>query len=58
MTNYKSAVERINKAKNKSDLDRAQLGFDRVFKAGFLTVSELRRLDGKVLQKLIELGEI
>jgi len=58
MTNYKSAVERITKSTTNVDLDRAQAGFDRVFKAGFLTVSELQRLDGQILLKLIKLGKI
>ena len=47
MTNYQSAIKRLKKCKGINEINQALDGFDRVYNAGFLTESELQRLDAK-----------
>ena len=56
MSNYRSAVGRIDRAATSNDLSRAWEGFVRVYKTGHLTEKELTKLDIKILNKLISMG--
>ena len=51
MTNYQSAIKRIKQADTIEKLKRLEKSFDRIYSAGFLTVSELTRLDWKLCDK-------
>jgi len=53
MDNYKSALQRINNAKTAKALQKAEVGIERVYNAGFFTENEFMRLDGKILNKKI-----
>ena len=53
MTNYKSAIERLNRCESLGDIDRALQGFERVHKVGHLTDSELQRLDAKAFDIIL-----
>jgi hypothetical protein len=53
MSNYKSAVKRINKSVTKEQLEKASIGIDRVHAIGHLTDNELMRLDRKICDRLI-----
>tara|TARA_R110000824_G_scaffold154502_1_gene326683 strand:- start:79 stop:255 length:177 start_codon:yes stop_codon:yes gene_type:complete len=52
MTNYQSAIKRINQACTIDKLRLLDKSFDRIHQAGFLTDSELARLDQKICNKL------
>ena len=54
MSNYKSAIDRLNRCKTLGDIDRALLGSERVHKAGHLTDSELQRLDAKAFDIILD----
>jgi hypothetical protein len=54
MTNYKSAIDRLNRCKTVGDIGRALAGFERVHQVGHLTDSELQRLDGKAFAIILE----
>ena len=54
MSNYKSAVERLNRCKSLGDIDRALKGFMRVHEIGHLTDSELQRLDAKAFDIILD----
>ena len=56
-TNYQSAVIRIDSAKTAEDIARVEKGIDRVYDAGFLTTSELSRLNDRALRRTIELKD-
>lgn len=47
MSNYQSAIKRLKRCKGINEVNQALDGFDRVYNAGFLTESELQRLDAK-----------
>jgi hypothetical protein len=54
MTNYQSALARLNKAATAEELNRLERSFERVYNAGCFTVSEYARLDRKLVDKLIK----
>ena len=54
MSNYKSAVDRLNRCKSLDDINRALLGFERVHKVGHLTDKELERLDAKAFDIILD----
>ena len=56
-SNYKSAVHRINNANNSGDLEQLLNSFTNLYNLGILTESEYRRLDIKIVDKLIAIGE-
>ena len=58
MSNYKSAIDRLNRCKTLGDIDRALLGFERVHKVGHLTDKELINLDLKALDIVLEMEEV
>ena len=54
MSNYKSAMDRLNRCKTLGDIDRALIGFVRVHQVGHLTDRELQRLDAKAFDIIID----
>lgn len=54
MSNYKSAIERLNRCESLGDIDRALDGFKRVHQVGHLTDNELQRLDAKAFDILLD----
>ena len=58
MSNYKSALDRLNRCKSLDDINRALLGFERVHKVGHLTDKELINLDLKALDIMLEMQEV
>ena len=54
LTNYKSAIDRLNRCKSLYDVNRALLGFERVHKVGHLTDKELERLDAKAFDIILD----
>ncbi len=53
LTNYRSSVDRIEKASSTREVQQVWHSLARVHAAGWLTDSELMRLDGKIVDKLI-----
>ena len=51
MTNYQTALNRINHASTIKELESLEKSFDRIHQGGFLTDSELTRLDLKLCDK-------
>jgi len=58
MSNYKSALDRLNRCESLDDINRALLGFERVHKVGHLTDKELINLDLKALDIVLEMEEV
>jgi len=58
MSNYKSALDRLNRCKSLDDINRALLGFERVHKVGHLTDKELERLDAKAFDIIFNRREV
>lgn len=54
MTEYKSALQRLNKANTAEELGRLERSFEAIYNAGFFTVAEYVRLDRKLEDKLIK----
>jgi hypothetical protein len=52
MSNYKSAIDRINKAQTVEELHKVSEGLERVYRWGQLTDSEYMRLDGKLCDRI------
>jgi len=52
MSNYSSFVKRINQAETYLKLKALEASLDRLYNAGIFTVSEFKRLDSKILDKL------
>jgi len=55
MSDYKSAVQRINNATSTLDLARTWLGLVRVYELGHLTEKELQRLDANLCNRTDQL---
>tara|TARA_R110000824_G_scaffold64997_1_gene169651 strand:+ start:413 stop:595 length:183 start_codon:yes stop_codon:yes gene_type:complete len=53
MSNYTSAVKRINKADTIKDLKNLEKSFKNIYRYGFFTVNEFMRLDGKIVDRYI-----
>ena len=58
MSNYKSALDRLNRCESLDDINRALLGFERVHKVGHLTDKELERLDAKAFDIILDWQEV
>ena len=54
MSNYRSAIDRLNKCKTLGDIDRALIGIERVHQVGHLTDKEFQRLDAKAFDITID----
>jgi hypothetical protein len=54
MSNYRSAIDRLNRCQSLGDIDRALKGFERVHQIGHLTDSELQRLDSKAFDIILD----
>ena len=52
---YKSALQRLNKANTSEELARLERSLERIYNAGFLTVSEYGRLDLKLIHKQFDI---
>tara|TARA_S200002703_G_scaffold69544_1_gene60331 strand:+ start:1868 stop:2086 length:219 start_codon:yes stop_codon:yes gene_type:complete len=52
---YKTALQRLKKANTIEELSRLDRSFERVYKAGFLTVNEYSRLVTKLADKEVKL---
>jgi hypothetical protein len=52
---YKSALQRLNKANTIQELERLERSLERIYNAGFLTVSEYGRLDLKLIHKQFDI---
>ena len=55
MSNYLSMTKRIKAAKTISDLNKLRLSLVRVYDTGQFTVSEFKRLDIKIIDKIISI---
>ena len=54
MSNYKSAIDRLNRCKTLADIDDALQGFVRVHQVGHLTDKELQRLDARAVDIILD----
>jgi len=52
MTNYQSAVKRIQKTNDLQSLLKLSKSFDNIYSYGLLTVKELQKLDNKIMDKM------
>jgi hypothetical protein len=52
---YKAALQRLNKANTSQELERLERSLERIYNAGFLTVSEYGRLDLKLIHKQFDI---
>jgi hypothetical protein len=52
MSNYKSSIDRINKAQTVEELHKVGEGLERVYRWAQLTDSEYMRLDGKLCDRI------
>jgi len=55
MTNYQAMAQRIAKANTVEAIDKVETSLNRIYDAGILTVSELMRLDSKLVDKRIKI---
>ena len=58
MSNYKSALDRLNRCETLGDIDRALVGFERVHQVGHLTDKEFQRLDAKAFDIILDWQEV
>lgn len=56
MTNYQSAVQRINDANTQEKLERLERSLDTLYNLGVFTVAEFMSLDEKLIDKLAEVS--
>jgi hypothetical protein len=57
MSNYQSAVKRIQSADNLGKLERLERSLDNLYNMGLFTVSEFVRLDCLLMDQYYLLGE-
>ena len=57
MSNYKSAINRLNRCQTVGDIERALIGFGRVYQIGHLTDKEFQRLDCKAFDIILNWKE-
>lgn len=57
MSDYKTAKNRLNKAKTKLDLERLDKSLARIYDAGVFTESEYQKLTVSVMVKMAKIGE-
>lgn len=55
MTNYQSFIGRIEKENTYDGLKKLETSLDRLYDAGIFSVSEFKRLDTKILNKLVDM---
>jgi len=51
MTTYTEMTSRVRRVKTKSDIDRLEISMKRLYGAGFLTPSQLMRLDCLLMER-------
>ena len=56
MTNYQSAVQRINDADTQAKLEKLERSLDTLYSLGVFTVAEFLSLDEKLMDKLAEVS--
>ena len=56
-TNYAAFTARINKTKTLADCAKLEKSWERLFNAGIFTTNEAMRLDCKIMDKRIALGQ-
>jgi len=56
MTNYQSAVQRINDANTQAKLAKLERSLDTLYSLGVFTVAEFLSLDEKLMDKLAEVS--
>ena len=54
---YKSALDRLARAYTAQDLEQLENSFIRLYNAGIFTEREFMRLDGKMVDKKIEVTQ-
>lgn len=54
-TNYQSFVDRIDAENTYDGLKKLETSLDRLYNAGIFSVSEFKRLDTKILNKLVDM---
>ena len=52
MTNYQTALNRVNQAATIKELESLEKSFDRICSAGFLTDNQLKNLDLKRINRI------
>lgn len=53
--NIVSFIERINNEDTYEGLKKLEISLDRLYNAGIFSVSEFKRLDSKILDKLVNI---
>lgn len=56
-SNYRSAVRRIKACRTAADCKALEKSLERCYRAGAFTDSEYQRLDGRLVDKSIEMEE-
>ena len=56
MTEYKSMVQRINKANTIEQLTKLDASLDRLWKAGIFTVYQFQQLDSHICDRRVEVS--
>ena len=54
---YKSALSRLARAHTAQDLEQLENSFTRLYNAGIFTDKEFMRLDGRLVDKMIEVTQ-
>lgn len=54
---YKSALSRLARAHTAQDLEQLENSFIRLYNAGIFTDKEYMRLDGRLVDKMIEVAQ-
>ena len=54
---YKSALDRLARAHTAQDLEQLDNSFKRLYNAGIFTEQEFMRLDGKLVDKTIDVTQ-
>jgi hypothetical protein len=58
MTNYQTAIKRINKAKTSLDIKRLDRSLANIYELGFFTEKEMMRLECKLLDQINAILEV
>jgi len=51
MTTYTEMTSRIRRVKTKSDIEHLEISMERLYDVGFLTPSQLKRLDTLLMER-------
>ena len=57
MTDYQSFMSRLRKCETLPDVKKLEVSLTRFYDAGIFSISELARLDGKVVDRMTELRQ-